>query len=109
MLSNADLRREDILEKVDTLLKELDELKPKAQQALHDLQEQETKLAFITEDLAGQSEVLSQKSAAFNEQNIFFHQQENRVKSTDQEIRFKQESMQQSSQRIELNQEELKK
>ncbi|HEY3430072.1 MAG TPA: chromosome segregation protein SMC, partial [Cyclobacteriaceae bacterium] len=31
MLSNADLRREDILEKIDSLLKELDELKPKAQ------------------------------------------------------------------------------
>ena len=33
MLSNADLRREDILEKIDTLLKELDDLKPKAKQA----------------------------------------------------------------------------
>ncbi len=42
MLSNADLRSEDILEKIDTLLKELDELKPKAQQALHDLEEQES-------------------------------------------------------------------
>ena len=109
MLSNADLRREDILEKVDTLLKEIDDLKPKAQQALHDLQEQENKLSILTEDLAGNSEVLSQKSAAFNEQNIFFHQQENRVKSIDQEMRFKQESMDQSSQRIQVNSEELKK
>ncbi|MFZ6011922.1 MAG: chromosome segregation protein SMC [Bacteroidota bacterium] len=109
MLSSADLRREDILEKIDTLLKELDDLKPKAQQAQHDLQEQERKLTIITEDLAGNSELLSQKSAAFNEQNIFFHQQENRVKSIDQEMRFKQESMDQSSQRIETNSEELKK
>jgi chromosome segregation protein len=109
MLSNADLRREDILEKIDTLLKELDELKPKAQKASRDLHEQENKLSLITEDLAGQTELLSQKSAAFNEQNIFFHQQENRVKSTDQEIRFKQESMDQSGQRIGVNTEELKK
>ena len=43
MLSNADLRSEDILEKIDTLLKELDDLKPKAQQALHDLEEQENR------------------------------------------------------------------
>jgi chromosome segregation protein len=109
MLSSADLRREDILEKIDTLLTELDDLKPKAQQALHDLQDQETKLSIITETLAGNSELLSQKSAAFNEQNIFFHQQENRVKSIDQEMRFKQESMDQSSQRIQTNTEELKK
>lgn len=109
MLSNADLRREDILEKIDTLLKELDDLKPKAQKALHDLEEQEARLTLLTEDLAGNNELMSQKSAAFNEQNIFFHQQENRVKSIEQEIRFKQESMEQSSKRIEVNTEELSK
>jgi chromosome segregation protein len=109
MLSNADLRREDILEKIDTLLKEIDEMKPKAQQAQHDLHEQEARLSFITEDLASNTELLSQKSSAFNEQNIFFHQQENRVKSIDQEMRFKQESMDQSSTRIQTNSEELKK
>ena len=109
MLSTADLRREDILEKIDSLLKELDDLRPKSKQAQHDLDEQESRLSFITDDLASNSELLSQKSAAFNEQNIFFHQQENRVKSIDQEIRFKQESMDQSSNRIQSNTEELKK
>jgi chromosome segregation protein len=109
MLSNADLRSEDILEKIDTLLKELDDLRPKAKQAIHDLEEQENKLANITEELTSNSEVLTQKSSAFNEQNIFFHQQENRVKSIEQEARFKQESMDQSSQRIEFNVVELKK
>ena len=109
MLSNADLRSEDILEKIDTLLKELDDLKPKAQQALHDLEEQENKLGTISEDLAANSELLTQKSSAFNEQNIFFHQQENRVKSIEQEARFKQESMDQSSVRIETNVADLKK
>jgi chromosome segregation protein len=108
-LNNADLRREDILETVDSLLKELDDLKPKAQQMQHALLEEETKLNELTEKLSSQTDMMGQKAAAFNEQNIFFHQQENRVKSTDQEIRFKQESMQQSSQRIELNIEELKK
>ena len=109
MLNNADLRREDILEKIDTLLNELDDLKPKAQQAMHDLEEQENKLSIVTENLSSNSELLSQKSAAFNEQNIFYHQQENRVKSIEQETRFKQESMDQSSQRIEVNAEELRK
>jgi chromosome segregation protein len=109
MLSSADLRREDILEKIDTLLKELDDLKPKAKQAQHLLEEQEDKLAVITQNLASNNELLSQKSAAYNEQNIFYHQQDNRVKSIDQEIRFKHESMEQSSSRIDSNAEELKK
>ncbi len=109
MLSNADLRSEDIIEKIDTLLKELDDLKPKAKQALHDLEDQENKLSAISENLAENSELLTQKSSAFNEQNIFFHQQENRVKSIEQETRFKQESMDQSSLRIEVNVAELKK
>ncbi|MFZ2905431.1 MAG: chromosome segregation protein SMC [Cyclobacteriaceae bacterium] len=109
MLSTADLRREDILEKIDTLLKELDNLKPKAQELQHAMLEQETRLSEFTEKLALETDLLGQKSAAFNEQNILFHQQVNRVKSTDQEIRFKQESMAQSTQRIELNIDELKK
>lgn len=109
MLSSADLRREDILEKIDTLLKELDEATPKAKAAKHEVHELEQKLALVIENLASQNELLNQKSAAFNEQNIFFHQQENRVKSLEQEMRFKQESVEQSAVRIETNSVELTK
>ena len=109
MLNHADLRREDILEKIDSLLKELDELRPRAQNAQHELRQQEERMKVMVADLTAQNELLSQKSANYNEQNIFFHQQENRVKSVEQEIRFKQESMEQSGIRIEVNVEELKK
>ncbi|MCB0490533.1 MAG: chromosome segregation protein SMC, partial [Cyclobacteriaceae bacterium] len=108
MINTADLRREDIQEKIENLTRELEELKPKAEAAAIAVQQQEEKLKVINDDLNAQNEILSQKSAAFNEQNIFFHQQENRVKSLEQEVRFKQESMEQSTQRIEVNQEELK-
>ncbi|MCD9019649.1 chromosome segregation protein SMC [Parachryseolinea silvisoli] len=109
MLNSADLRREDILEKIDTLRQELEDLRPKAQQIQRDYEAQEERLADIAQDLASNNELLTQKSAAYNEQNIFFHQQDNRVKSIDQEIRFKQESMEQSAGRIDVNVEELKK
>jgi len=108
MLSTADLRREDIQEKIQHLILELDDLRPKAEAALHEVQQHEEKLKLVNDDLNAQNEILSQKSAAFNEQNIFFHQQENRVKSLEQEVRFKQESMEQSMQRIENNLGELK-
>ncbi len=109
MLGNADLRREDILEKIDSLLKELDEATPKAKTVEYEVHEMEQRLALVIESLAAQNELLNQKSAAFNEQNIFFHQQENRVKSLDQEMRFKQESVEQSSVRIENNSVDLSK
>ncbi|HLZ17152.1 MAG TPA: hypothetical protein VKQ08_08930, partial [Cyclobacteriaceae bacterium] len=109
MLSSADLRREDILEKIETLSKEVAELQPRAQQAQQELGSYDEKLKSMVAELTEQNELLSQKSAAFNEQNIFFHQQENRVKSVEQEMRFKQESMEQSSLRIQTNSEELHK
>jgi chromosome segregation protein len=109
MLSNADLRREDILEKIESLTVELEDIKPKSEMARQELSHHEEKMKSIVGDLTTQNELLGQKSSAFNEQNIFFHQQENRVKSVEQEIRFKQESMEQSSIRIETNSEELKK
>ncbi len=109
MLNSADLRKEDILEKIESLSSELEDLKPKAEQAHGELGHHDERLKAITIELNVQSELLSQKSGAYNEQNIFFHQQENRVKSVDQEIRFKQESMEQSSVRIDVNTEELKK
>ncbi len=109
LLNSADLRKEDILEKIQTLTLELEDLKPKAELAQQEVGQQDEKLKAITLALNEQTELLSQKSGAYNEQNIFFHQQENRVKSVEQEIRFKQESMEQSSERIEVSVEELRK
>lgn len=109
MLSSADLRKEDIIEKIETLNQELNDLRPKAQQAQILVGEYDEKLKVITSELNIQSELLSEKSSVYNEQNIFFHQQENRVKSVEQEMRFKQESMEQSSARIETNTEEQRK
>jgi chromosome segregation protein len=109
MLSSADLRSEDILEKIQGLQVEIDEMKPRAVLAQAELEQQEQRLRAITGELTQQNEVLGQKSTAFNEQNIFFHQQENRVKSIEQELRFKKEAMEQSGQRIEVNAEELRK
>jgi chromosome segregation protein len=109
MLNNADLRREDILEKIDSLNAELQDLRPKSELAQIEMRQHDERLKKLVGELSVQNELLSQKSAAFNEQNIFYHQQENRVKSVEQEIRFKQESMEQSTVRIATNSEELKK
>lgn len=106
MLSNADIRKEDMAEKIETLQKQLEEIQPNSERAKQELEEYENKFKSMAADLAMQNELLSQKGTAYNEQNILFHQQENRVKSIDQEIRHKQESMEQSGNRIQLNSEE---
>ena len=108
MINNADLRREDILEKIDVLLKELDELQPKSQLIFLELEQFDIKVKQLAGELTTQNELLEQKSGTFNEQNIFFHQQTNRVKSLEQEIRFKQEAVAQSDLRIGTNSSELK-
>ncbi len=107
MLSDADMRKEDIISKIDELSTSIAENRPKAEREEKDLNQSESKLSELTAELNEETELLSQKSSAFNEQNIFFHQQDNRVKSVEQEIGYKQDAFNSSKDRIEKNQEEL--
>lgn len=109
MLSDADTRKENILDKIEELSAEIEESKPRAEKEEKELKETEEKLARLIAELNEQNEILNEKSSAFNEQNIFFHQQENRVKSIEQEAEYKQDTYNSSKERIEKNQEELKR
>lgn len=108
MISSADLRKEDIYERIATLTNELNELRPNAHQAREKLAEGETKLDQITPRLSEQNELLGTRSAAFNDTSILRQQQENRVLNLTQEIRFKTESMEASAHRIQANTEEMR-
>ena len=48
MLNSADLRKEDILEKIETLNSELEDLRPKAEQAHQELGHHDERLKAIT-------------------------------------------------------------
>ncbi len=109
MLSDADSRKENMLDKIEELSSEIEESKPRAEKEEIELKATEEKLAKLVSELNEQNEILSEKSSAFNEQNIFFHQQENRVKSIEQEAEYKQDTFNSSKERIEKNQEELKR
>lgn len=109
MLSDADTRKENMLDKIEELSAEIEESKPRAEKEEKELKETEEKLARLIAELNEQNEILNEKSSAFNEQNIFFHQQENRVKSIEQEAEYKQDTYNSSKERIEKNQEELKR
>jgi chromosome segregation protein len=109
MLSSAGVRREDILEKIAQLESELSELKPRAVAEKDQLAAMDLRLTALGEELRAQSELLTARAAAFNEQNLLVHQQESRVGSLDQETRFKQEALELGNQRITANTEELQK
>jgi chromosome segregation protein len=108
MLNNAANKREGMEQQRETLLEEIEGIKPEAGEKSSKLQEIEQRLSIISEDLSVQDEILSQKSSAFNQENIEFHQQQNRVNSLEQEIGYKQTAFDSSKVRLEKNQLELK-
>jgi chromosome segregation protein len=109
LLSNNALKKEDILEKINKLESDIDEGKPKAEAEKAELIRLEESLADLNDELALQTSQLSQKSSIYNEENIVFHQQQNKVGSLEQEITYKQASYENSKERIEKNVEESKR
>ncbi len=108
MLSQADLRKEDIQAKMEELRAELEENRPKADENARELVKVEEKLAKLEAEFSEEDQRLSERSTAFNEHNIYYHQQENRLKSLIQEMEYKEETYESTRARIEKNQGELK-
>jgi chromosome segregation protein len=109
LLSNNALKKEDILEKIQKLESDIEEGKPKAESEKTELVRLEEQLINLNDELSLQTTQLGQKSAIFNEENILFHQQQNKVNSLEQEISYKQATYESSKERIEKNIEESKK
>ncbi|WP_143960865.1 chromosome segregation protein SMC [Litoribacter populi] len=107
MLSTNANKREGILERIETLNDEVSELGPKLQESKAGFEDLENELAELTENLQLESENLTVRSNAYNQENIQYHQQLNKVSSLEQEITFKQNAFEGSKQRIEVSQTEL--
>lgn len=108
MLSNNANKKEDILMGMETLSEEIATLRPQLQQENDQLKDIEERLHFLEQDLADQREVFNQKSSAYNQENILFHQRQNKVDSIIQEMGFKKDTYNNSYERIGKNQLELK-
>lgn len=108
-ISNNALKKEDILERIVKLEEEVSSGVPKVTLEKNELIELEERLDELKETLVTENELLSQKSSAFNQVNLTYHQQENKLNSIDQEIAFKNTSLQSSKERIDKNHGELKK
>jgi len=107
MLSSQSVKKEDFLDKINALAKEIDHLKPRVVEEQIDLDDLSEKISNLQNELKNQQELLSIKSTAFNQENIHLHQQENKLHSINQEIGFKVSAFDNSKERIDKNQKEL--
>ncbi|MCR9015532.1 chromosome segregation protein SMC [Aquiflexum gelatinilyticum] len=106
LLSSNANKREDILDRIESLQFSLETIMPDLENEKAAFEALEVELERINLQLHTESESLSQKSAAFNQENILYHQQLNRVNSLTQEIEFKQSAFESSKERIEKSQAE---
>ncbi|MFN3801690.1 chromosome segregation protein SMC [Belliella pelovolcani] len=104
MLSSNANKREDILERVEELENSLGDILPRLEDEKAKFEYLENEVEELNAQLQIESESLSQKSSAFNQENILYHQQLNRVSSLEQEIEFKRSAFESSKERIEKSQ-----
>jgi chromosome segregation protein len=108
MLNSNATKKEDILDKIEQLTFEIENLSPRAEEEAAMLKEFDNKINILNTELLKENEVLNLKSSAYNNENILFHQQQNKLSSIEQEISFKESAFQSSKERIDKNTNELK-
>ena len=107
LLSSNVTRREDIQQQISELEEKLTELRPQVEDENSSLNELEQNLATKQKEYEQLQSELDIKSTTYNEQNVLFHQKKNKLDSILQEISFKEESYQNSIERINRNREDL--
>jgi chromosome segregation protein len=109
LLSSNTVRKEDIIESIEKLTHEIGQISPMAEKLKEDLGAMGQQLQDLNLELIGYKELLEEKSGNFNEKNILFHQQQNKLNSLSQEITFKESSRTAAEQRIEKNGKDLQR
>ena len=107
LLSSNANKREDILDRIASIEESLTEIQPQLFDERAEFEALHDELEELNESYEKESTLLSEKSQAFNAENILYHQHLNRVSSLDQEIEFKQTAYEGSKDRIGNSQSEL--
>ncbi len=107
LLSSNVHKREDILDRIANLEESLTEILPQLTEEKTRFAELTEELALVNDEVEAENKTLAEKSQTFNQENITFIQQVNRVNSLEQEIEFKQNAFDSSKERIEKSQTEL--
>ena len=109
LLSSNTVRKEDMDERINALSKETQELVPQVAKVQTELEAQKEKLQALSGELSTYKDLLEEKSRKFNEENIQYHQSQNKITSLEQEISFKESAREGATQRIEKNNRDLQR
>ncbi|MFC5190936.1 chromosome segregation protein SMC [Algoriphagus aquatilis] len=107
LLSSNANKREDILDRIATLEESLTTIQPRLAEEKEQFDGLAEQVALLTEEVEAENKRLAEKSQTFNQENITYIQQVNRVNNLEQEIEFKQNAFESSKERIEKSQAEL--
>jgi chromosome segregation protein len=107
LLSSNANKREDILDRIATLEESLTTIQPRLAEEKEQFDGLAEQVALLTEEVEAENKRLAEKSQYFNQENITYIQQVNRVNNLEQEIEFKQNAFESSKERIEKSQAEL--
>ncbi|GHA58515.1 chromosome segregation protein SMC [Pontibacter akesuensis] len=99
-IRNFDQKRDELHERLLDLREQSMEVSPQAEADQKELQRLEEELAVYTSNLERQQEQIAVVSGRLNQENIQFHQLKNRFASLQQEISYKQKSVETNLERI---------
>ncbi|PTX20111.1 condensin subunit Smc [Pontibacter mucosus] len=108
-IRNFDQKRDELHERLLELREQSMEVSPQAEADQRELQRLEEEIAVHTANLERQQEQITVISGRYNQENIQFHQLKNRFASLQQEISYKQKSVETNLERIEGLKQELVK
>jgi len=106
---NFDQKQEELQERLYALREQSLEVSPQAEADQQELQRLEEELAVYTSQLNRQQEQIAVISGMYNQENIKFHHLKNRFASLQQEISYKQKTVETNQERIEGFRQELSK
>jgi len=89
-IANSQNRKQDIEQKMANITRELKEAEPRLETLQADKEKQSTLLLEMQNAFQDLSEVLTEKSSAYNQENIRFHQQQNKVSGIDKDLEYRE-------------------
>ncbi|RIJ41581.1 chromosome segregation protein SMC [Pontibacter oryzae] len=108
-IRNFDQKRDELHERLTELREQSMEVSPQAETDMKELQRLEEEIAVYTSNLEHQQEQIAVISGRYNQHNIQYHQLKNRFASLQQEISYKQKSVETNQERIEGLKQEMHK
>ncbi|WP_270090126.1 chromosome segregation protein SMC [Sphingobacterium sp. SYP-B4668] len=102
-ITNSQNRKQDIEEKITNITNDLMKADPSLQDLKIEIQQKEISLNDLHENFNEVSDILTDKSAVFNQQNILFHQQQNKLSSIQKDLEYREVQKESFEERIEKN------